>query len=131
MKCLAMQQINQGESLNAQERHVLLEGGTEAPFSGRAIEPWEDGSFHCRVCGNALFPKEAKYESGTGWPSFDRAITGSIHEREDLSHGMIRTEICCAKCASHLGHVFNDGPTTTGKRYCTNSVCFSAPPPAP
>lgn len=112
------------KQLSVQEYNVLRQGGTEAPFSGKNIEPGKDGNFHCKVCGSALFEKSAKFESGTGWPSFDRAIKGAILEKTDLTHGMIRTEILCAKCGSHLGHVFNDGPTQTGKRYCTNSVCF-------
>lgn len=110
--------------LSEQEYYVLREKGTEAPFSGKSIEPGADGKFHCKVCGQALFDKSAKFESGTGWPSFDQAIKDSILEKEDTSHGMYRTEILCKNCGSHLGHVFDDGPTETGKRYCTNSVCF-------
>ena len=112
------------ETLSEEEYRVLREKGTEAPFSGRSIEPGPDGNFHCKACGNALFSKDAKFESGTGWPSFDQAIEGSILEIPDDSHGMSRVEIVCAKCSSHLGHVFPDGPTKTGLRYCTNSVCF-------
>lgn len=110
--------------LNEEEYRVLREGGTEAPFTGKSIVPGADGAFHCRVCDARLFPGEAKFESGTGWPSFDEAFPGAILEKEDHSHGMTRTEIRCAKCDSHLGHVFDDGLTPTGKRYCTNSVCF-------
>lgn len=110
--------------LSEEEYRVLREGGTEAPFSGRSIKPGEDGRYHCRGCGAALFEADAKFESGTGWPSFDQAIPGSIKEEADTSHGMVRTEILCVNCGSHLGHVFDDGPTETGKRYCTNSVCF-------
>jgi peptide-methionine (R)-S-oxide reductase len=112
------------ETLSEEEYQVLREKGTEAPFSGRSIEPGPDGNFHCKACGNPLFHKDAKFESGTGWPSFDKAIEGSILEIPDDSHGMSRVEIACAKCSSHLGHVFPDGPTKTGLRYCTNSVCF-------
>ncbi len=112
------------KKLNEKEYHILREGGTEAPFSGKSIEPGEDGNFHCKVCGAPLFTKSAKFESGTGWPSFDEAIPGSVKEKTDSSLGMTRTEILCANCGSHLGHVFDDGPTETGKRYCTNSVCF-------
>lgn len=112
------------DKLTDEEYRVLREGGTEAPFTGRSVLPGEDGNYHCRACGAALFAHDAKFESGTGWPSFDQAIEGSITEKEDNSHGMTRTEILCTNCGSHLGHVFNDGPTKTGKRYCTNSVCF-------
>lgn len=112
------------EKLTKEEYYILREGGTEAPFSGKKIEPDEKGIYRCKVCANPLFKKETKFESGTGWPSFDQAIEGSIKEITDTSHGMIRTEILCAKCNSHLGHLFNDGPTQTGKRYCTNSLCF-------
>jgi peptide-methionine (R)-S-oxide reductase len=112
------------QKLTAEEYRVLRQAGTEAPFSGRAITPGADGAYHCRVCDVALFPGTAKFESGTGWPSFDMALPGAVIEREDASHGMVRTEILCARCQSHLGHVFSDGPTKTGKRYCTNSVCF-------
>ncbi len=112
------------KKLNDEEYHVLRESGTELPFSGKAIEPGMDGNFHCRACGEALFEHTSKFESGTGWPSFDKAIPGSITEREDTSLGMRRTEILCTHCGSHLGHVFDDGPTETKKRYCTNSVCF-------
>jgi len=76
------------------------------------------------VCGNPLFSADAKFESGTGWPSFDQALPGAVKEISDDSMGMHRVEIVCARCGSHLGHLFDDGPTATGKRYCTNSVCF-------
>jgi len=119
-----MQDDDFKKKLSKEEYHILREGGTEAPFSGKAIEPGEDGNFHCKACGASLFSKTAKFESGTGWPSFDQAIPGAVIEKSDTSHGMIRAEILCATCGSHLGHVFEDGPTKTGKRYCTNSVCF-------
>lgn len=112
------------KKLSDEEYRVLREGGTEAPFTGRSIEPGADGNYHCKACGAPLFPQTAKFESGTGWPSFDSALPGAIIEEKDDSLGMARTEIRCAACGSHLGHVFNDGPTETGKRYCTNSVCF-------
>jgi peptide-methionine (R)-S-oxide reductase len=113
------------KKLTPEEYQILREGGTEAPFSGKSIEAGDDGNFHCKVCDNPLFSKDSKFESGTGWPSFDEALPGAILEKTDFSYGMLRTEILCAKCNSHLGHVFEDGPTKTGKRYCTNSVCFS------
>lgn len=112
------------KKLNNEEYKILREKGTEAPFSGKAIETGEDGNYHCKACGNPLFSKDAKFESGTGWPSFDEALPNAISEIEDNSHGMSRIEIVCKNCGSHLGHVFNDGPTKTGLRYCTNSVCF-------
>lgn len=110
--------------LTPEEYKVLREGGTEAPFSGDLLHVDMDGRFTCKVCGNPLFESDAKFDSGTGWPSFDKAIPGSVELIEDNSHGMRRTEVQCAKCGSHLGHVFDDGPTETGKRYCINSVCL-------
>jgi len=80
--------------------------------------------YTCKVCGSKLFSSDAKFDSGTGWPSFDQALPGSIIEIPDNTHGMQRTEVTCAKCGSHLGHVFDDGPTDTKKRYCLNSVCL-------
>lgn len=80
--------------------------------------------YACAACGAQLFSSDTKFDSGTGWPSFDEALPGAVTFREDESHGMRRTEVRCAKCGSHLGHVFDDGPATTGKRYCINSVCL-------
>lgn len=110
--------------LTPEQYRVLREKGTEAPFSGKLIQPDKEGLYRCAACGNALFTAESKFESGTGWPSFDEALPGAIKNIEDNSHGMRRTETVCAVCESHLGHVFDDGPTKTGKRYCMNSVCF-------
>lgn len=103
---------------------VLREGATEAPFTGKYVHEKASGTYNCAACGSPLFSSEAKFDSGTGWPSFDKAIEGSVIYKEDASHEMSRTEIVCAKCGSHLGHVFTDGPTETGKRYCLNSVCL-------
>jgi peptide-methionine (R)-S-oxide reductase len=103
---------------------VAREGGTEAPFSSKFLHIETDGAFTCAVCGQKLFDASGKFDSGTGWPSFDKAVSGSVIEHEDISHGMYRTEVLCSKCKSHLGHVFNDGPTDTGKRYCMNGVCL-------
>ena len=113
------------QKLTPEEYRVLREKGTEAPFSGALLHEERTGTYNCKVCGNPLFSSDAKFDSGTGWPSFDQAIPGSVREIEDASHGMRRTEIVCSKCDSHLGHVFDDGPTQTGKRYCLNSVCLN------
>ena len=103
---------------------VAFEKGTEAPFSGKLLNEKADGIYRCSVCGNELFKSDAKFDSGTGWPSFDEALPGSIKEISDESFGMSRIETLCSKCGAHLGHVFDDGPTETGKRYCMNSVCL-------
>lgn len=110
--------------LRPQEYAVLREKGTEAPFSGEYVHTKEDGTYRCKVCGNPLFSSDTKFDSGTGWPSFDEALPGAVRLAQDDSHGMHRTEVVCAKCGSHLGHIFDDGPTKTGKRYCMNSVCL-------
>ena len=110
--------------LTPEEYAVLREKGTEAPFSGEYVHEKADGTYECKVCGNPLFASDAKFDSGTGWPSFDQALPGAIEQHHDTTHGMNRTEITCARCGSHLGHVFDDGPTKTGKRYCINSVCL-------
>jgi len=113
------------KELSPQAYYVLRKKGTELPFSGKYNLFFKDGTYRCAACGAPLFRSESKFESHCGWPSFDQAIKGSILYKEDRSHGMIRTEILCAKCGGHLGHVFNDGPTETGKRYCINSVSLS------
>ena len=110
--------------LTPEQYSVLREKGTEIAFTGEYLHEKADGTFACAACGNPLFDSGAKFDSGTGWPSFDTAIPGAIESDRDSSHGMERTEITCARCGSHLGHVFDDGPTKTGKRFCINSVCL-------
>lgn len=112
------------KKLTAEQYHVLREKGTEPPFSGEYVYEKSKGVYACKACGNPLFSSEAKFESETGWPSFDEALPGAVREVPDHSLGMERIEIVCAKCGSHLGHLFYDGPTTTRKRYCMNSVCL-------
>lgn len=111
------------KELTAEQYHVLRKKGTERPFTGEYDNHFEKGRYVCAACGNVLFTSDSKFKSDCGWPSFDRAIKGSVIYKEDNSLGMQRTEVMCAKCGGHLGHVFDDGPKkTTGQRYCTNSV---------
>ncbi|MBN2247656.1 MAG: peptide-methionine (R)-S-oxide reductase MsrB [Coriobacteriia bacterium] len=115
--------------LSPEQYRVLREAGTERPFSGRYVDADDDGVYRCAACGNALFRSEAKYHSGCGWPSFYEAVSpGALEELPDTSHGMTRTEIRCARCGSHLGHVFEDGPEPTGLRFCMNSVALDLTP---
>lgn len=100
-------------------------GHTEPPFSGALLHNHKKGTYHCVCCGEYLFDSDTKFDSGCGWPSFDFAVEGAIRYLPDHSHGMMRTEIRCRACGSHLGHVFDDGPTATGKRYCVNSVSMT------
>jgi peptide-methionine (R)-S-oxide reductase len=110
------------EKLSPEQYNVLREKGTEAPFTGALLKEHRTGMYTCAACGNVLFASDAKFDSGTGWPSFDQARPGSIKLVDDSSMGMHRTEVECAVCGSHLGHLFNDGPTSTGQRFCMNSV---------
>jgi peptide-methionine (R)-S-oxide reductase len=110
--------------LTPEQYRILRQGGTERPFTGEHLNTHADGTFCCAACGAQLFSSDTKFESGSGWPSFDQALPGAISYHKDASHGMARTEVRCANCGSHLGHVFDDGPTGTGKRYCINSVCL-------
>ncbi len=107
------------------EQEVMWKKGTEPPFSGKYVHTKDEGTYVCKSCGTELFKSDAKFDSGTGWPSFDEpANLENVELVEDNSHDMHRTEVVCKKCRAHLGHVFDDGPTTTGKRYCINSVCL-------
>ncbi|MBI2798050.1 peptide-methionine (R)-S-oxide reductase MsrB [Candidatus Saccharibacteria bacterium] len=112
-------------SLAEQTREVTQNKGTEAAFSGKYWNEHADGTYHCAVCGQKLFKSGTKFDSGTGWPSFDQAVPGSVKMIADNSHGMHRTEVVCSNCGAHLGHVFEDGPKeTTGQRFCINSAAL-------
>ena len=112
--------------LSEEEKRVLLHHGTEAPFCGVFLDNKLEGVYTCRLCGLPLFRSSAKFDSGTGWPSFFAPFDPAhVREIRDISHGMIRTEITCARCDSHLGHVFPDGPPPTGERHCLNSVSLA------
>lgn len=117
------------KQLSADQYYVLREKGTEKPFTGELLLNKEKGIYKCAACGNELFNDSMKFDSECGWPSFDREIAGrKIIKKVDYSYGMKRTEIQCAKCGGHLGHLFNDGPTVTGQRYCVNSLSLEFAP---
>lgn len=111
------------QKLSPEQFSILREAGTEKPFTGKFNMHFEKGVYSCAACGEELFSSDSKFDAHCGWPSFDKEIAkGKIKEKLDKSHGMIRMEILCSGCGSHLGHVFNDGPTKTGLRYCVNSL---------
>ncbi len=113
------------KELSPEQYRVLREKATEAPFTGKYVDEHAEGMYRCAACGNQLFSSATKFDSGSGWPSYTEAIPGSVVLEPDTDHGLARTEVKCAKCGSHLGHVFEDGPRETGgKRYCINSVCL-------
>jgi peptide-methionine (R)-S-oxide reductase len=113
---------NWRHTLSPEQFHVCWERGTEQPYSGALLHNRKSGEYLCTCCKQVIFPSSAKFDAGCGWPSFDRALDGRVDYRNDGSHGMKRVEISCAGCGSHMGHVFPDGPTETGQRYCVNSL---------
>ncbi len=118
------------ERLTPEQYAVMRQHGTERPGSCGLLREKRPGTFECAGCGQALFQGGTKFESGTGWPSFDTPVEGGIAESRDVSHGMVRTEVHCANCGSHMGHVFPDGPPPTGLRYCNNGVALVFEPDA-
>ncbi len=121
----AEKKVDWFSKLTPEQFNVCWEKGTEKPFTGALLHNRKTGIYHCVCCDAPLFESSSKFDSGCGWPSFDRAIPDAVRYEEDRSHGMRRIEILCANCGSHLGHVFPDGPTDTGQRYCVNSLSLA------
>lgn len=116
------------KKLTPEQYRILREKGTETAFSGNNAEFDEDGIYVCAGCGNPLFASEHKFDCGCGWPSFDEALPNHVKFRPDRSYGLSRTEVVCARCESHLGHLFKDGPTPSGERFCINSLAMDFEP---
>lgn len=114
--------------LSKEEYRILREKGTEYPFTGKYNNHFDAGVYLCKGCGQELYKSQNKFDSGCGWPSYDAALPGSLEYIQDTSHGMIRTEIVCSRCGGHQGHVFDDGPTASGKRYCVNAASVDFKP---
>jgi peptide-methionine (R)-S-oxide reductase len=112
------------ERLSDEQYQVLRQAGTEPPFTGRYVDNHDEGDYRCAGCGELLFDSDAKFDSGSGWPSFTRPASETVTEHADTSHGMRRVEVRCGKCDGHLGHLFPDGPAPTGLRYCINSAAL-------
>jgi peptide-methionine (R)-S-oxide reductase len=111
-------------NLSKQQKNIMFKEGTERPFTSALLHEKRRGFYHCANCGNKLFASTAKFDSGTGWPSFSEALPGAFKTKIDYSFGMERVEYHCAKCGAHHGHVFNDGPKESGKRFCNNGLCL-------
>ena len=121
-ECIIYKLLN--KDLTDEQKNIMFNEGTERPFSSELNKEKRDGFYHCANCGAKLFASTSKFDSGTGWPSFSEALPGAFKTKVDRKFGMLRTEYHCAKCGVHHGHVFNDGPSATGKRFCNNGLCL-------